>query len=235
MIAITLLIPVYNEEENLLPLSELLLNFIETRKEKWKVIFLNDGSVDGSLQKLKQICQGNSAFSYVSFDKNRGLDHVLYAGFKLVATPWTAYMDSDLQVVPSDFSKLIPFMTSYDLISGRRMQRQDSLKKRIASGIANRFRRLFTQDGAADTGCPLKLMKTYSLASLPYFRGFHRFLPALVRSSGGRTVEIPINHFPRIAGKSNFGLYDRLWEGVAGCFRFRKMRKNLRKNVNFKT
>lgn len=225
MNSFTLIIPVFNEKENLLLLKPLLIEFIDTTDSLWKVLFVNDGSTDGSKEIINQLCKSNSNFHSLHFDVNRGLSTALKAGFDKVQTTWIAYMDSDLQVLPIDFSKLLPYIEEYDLISGKRKNRKDDFLKIFSSFIANSFRRIITRDGMKDSGCPLKLIRTKFLTDIPFFDGIHRFLPALVQLQGGKTIEIPIRHFPRKTGKSNFGTWNRLWQGIHGCFIFLKIKK----------
>lgn len=220
MNSFTLIIPVYNEKENLLSLEPLLIEFINNSDYQWSVLFVNDGSTDGSQEVIRQICESNSLFNFLHFDNNQGLSNALKAGFDEVKTNWTAYMDSDLQVLPIDFNKLLPYIEEYDLINGKRKNRKDHFLKRISSFLANSFRRIITRDGMKDTGCPLKLIRTKFLVDIPFFEGMHRFLPALIQLQKGKTIEICIRHFPRKAGKSNFGIWNRFWQGIQGCFIF---------------
>lgn len=232
MSSFTLVIPVYNEKENLLLLESLLTQFIETKTSSWNVLFVNDGSTDGSKEIIAQICQSNNHFHFLNFDTNQGLSSALKAGFDEVKTTWTAYMDSDLQVLPTDFDRLLPYIEEYDLISGKRTHRKDHFFKKTSSFIANGFRRIITRDGMKDSGCPLKLIHTKFLNDIPFFDGMHRFLPALVQLQKGKTIEVPIRHFPRKTGKSNFGTWNRLWQGIQGCFIFIKIKRKRRFNID---
>ena len=153
---------------------------------KAKVLFVNDGSKDNSLKKIKEICESSDCFTYCSFDHNYGLSAAVKAGFDYSDTPWTGYMDADLQTTPMDFNILLEFTNEYDLITGVRLDRRDLQMKNISSLIANKIRRAFTHDGMDDTGCPLKIIRTDTAKRIPMFNGLHRFLPAMVLLQNGK-------------------------------------------------
>jgi glycosyltransferase involved in cell wall biosynthesis len=228
---LTIIIPVFNEEGNLERLQQELLKFLMCSPKKTKVLFINDGSDDGSLIKIKEICNSSDSFSYYSFDKNYGLSAALKAGFDYSDTLWTGYLDADLQTTPEDFNILLEYVDEYDLIQGVRQDRQDSFVKNISSIIANKIRRVFTHDGMDDTGCPLKIIRTDIAKRIPMFNGLHRFLPAMVLLQNGRIIQVPVRHFPRIAGKSNFNLWNRLLGPLMDCFAYLWMKK---KYINYK-
>lgn len=226
----TIIIPVYNEADNLIRLEEELLSFIKTIKIGIKVLFVNDGSTDDSLTKIGTLCDKNINFKFISFDKNYGLSAALKAGFDYVDTPLIGYMDADLQTSPQDFNLLLEHIDSYDLITGVRMNRNDSFVKRTTSKFANSFRRLFTKDGMDDTGCPLKIIKSEYAKNIPMFKGLHRFLPAMILLQGGSIKQIPVQHFPRYSGSSKFGIGNRLFGPLTDCFAYLWMK---RKYINY--
>ena len=142
----------------------------------------------------------------------------------------TGYIDADLQTTPTDFNLLITHIGQYDLITGVRVNRKDSLVKRASSKIANNIRRAFTHDGMDDTGCPLKIIRTDYAKRIPMFKGLHRFLPAMVLLQQGKIKQVPIQHFPRVAGKAKYGLSNRLWGPLMDCFAYLWMKK---KYINY--
>ena len=144
---LTIIVPVFNEEGNLERLHKELREFLKCSPKKAKVLFINDGSEDRSLQKIKEICKSSNSFSYCSFRKNYGLSAAIKAGFDYSDTPWTGYIDADMQTSPSDFNILLEYTEEYDLIQGVRQDRKDSFVKNASSLIANKIRRLFTHDG----------------------------------------------------------------------------------------
>jgi len=227
---LTIIIPVYNEEDNLERLYSEMSKFVECSSKKAKILFVNDGSRDGSLIKIKEICNRSDRFRYCSFDRNYGLSAAIKAGFDYSDTPWVGYIDADLQTSPQDFNVLMEFTDRYDLVTGVRSNRKDSFVKNASSLVANRIRRAFTHDGMDDTGCPLKIIRADIAKRIPMFKGLHRFLPAMVLLQKGRVIQVPVQHFPRIAGKSNFNLWNRLLGPLMDCFAYLWMK---RKYINY--
>jgi dolichol-phosphate mannosyltransferase len=228
---LTIIIPVYNEEGNLERVKNELNKFFLKFHRQAKVLFVNDGSTDGSLAVIEKICHNTPLFEYISFDKNYGLSAAIKAGFDTVDTPWAGYIDADLQTTPDDFITLFEYINEYDLITGVRTGRKDSFVKNMSSKIANGIRRMFTHDGMDDTGCPLKLIRTDMAKKIPMFNGLHRFLPAMILLQKGKIKQVPVSHFPRIAGKSKFNLWNRLLGPLQDCFAYLWMKK---KYINYK-
>ena len=142
------------------------------------------------------------------------------------------YIDADLQTTPEDFERLLPLAADHQLVTGVRAERKDTPFKRFQSRIANSFRRMMTHDGATDTGCPLKVMQIGAAQRIPFFKGMHRFLPALILLQEGASYkEVPVRHFPRTAGVSKFHLWNRLVSPLADCFAYRWMRK---RTINYR-
>jgi dolichol-phosphate mannosyltransferase len=230
MYQFTIIVPVYNEAENLPRVAKALLDYLPIALKKTAVLFINDGSTDQSEDLIKEICARNEGFSYISFQKNEGLSAAIKAGFDHVDTALVGYMDSDLQTTPVDFNLLIPHIPQYDLVTGVRTQRQDSLMRKFTSNVSNSIRRAFTHDGMDDTGCPLKVIKTASAKRIPMFRGLHRFLPAMILLQQGSALQVPVQHFPRLAGKAKFGVWNRLLGPLSDCFAYLWMKK---KYINY--
>lgn len=222
---LTIIIPVFNEEENLERVEQELSAFLKTAAVKTAVLFVDDGSSDSSLLQIRAMCSRHPDFNYIALKKNCGLSAALKAGFDFVETPLTGYMDSDLQTSPQDFNKLLEFSDSYDLVTGLRSARQDGFSKRIASRMANSIRRAFTKDGMSDTGCPLKIIRTEFAKKIPMFKGLHRFLPAMILLQNGKIKQVPVRHFPRTAGKTKFGIANRLLGPLSDCFAYLWMKR----------
>ena len=227
---LTIIVPVYNEEGNLERLHSELQKFIHDSPKKTKVLFINDGSSDGSLEKIKEVCKDSESFGFCSFDRNYGLSAALKAGFDHSDTVLTGYIDADLQTSPEDFNILLRYINDFDLVQGVRQDRKDSFVKNTSSVIANKIRRMFTHDGMDDTGCPLKIIRTDVVKRIPMFNGLHRFLPAMVLLQKGKILQVPVRHFPRIAGKSNYNLWKRLLGPLSDCFAYLWMKK---KYINY--
>ena len=230
MLEFTIIVPVYNEELNLKRVEKELLSFIKIAKKKTTILFINDGSADNSQQIIEDICQKNIEFRFIHFKNNKGLSAALKAGFDNIDTPLLGYIDADLQTSPKDFNILLNHTEHYDLVTGIRTQRKDSLIKKISSKISNKIRTIFTNDGMEDSCCPLKIIKTDCAKKIPMFKGLHRFLPAMVLLQKGTVLQIPIQHFPRIAGKTKFGIRNRLLGPITDCFAYLWMKK---KYINY--
>lgn len=227
---LTIIIPVFNEEDNLERVQKEMSDFIEIAKVDSQVLFVNDGSKDQSQKMIEKICKEHKNFNYLSFEDNRGLSAAIKAGIDHVETGLTGYIDADLQTSPEDFNILLDYIDNYELVTGVRADRKDSFVKNISSKIANSIRRAFTNDGMDDTGCPLKIIKTSYAKRIPMFKGLHRFLPAMILLQEGRVIQIPVRHFPRIAGKANYGLWNRLLGPFMDCFAYLWMKK---KYINY--
>ena len=226
----TIIVPVYNEEDNLNRVEKELLAYTNMAIKKTEILFVNDGSTDKSQAMIESICAKNEAFGYISFKKNKGLSAAIKAGFDQVSTDLVGYIDSDLQTSPEDFNKLLEHIDSYDLVTGVRADRKDNFIKNMSSTIANSIRRGFTHDGMDDTGCPLKVLKTRYAKRIPMFKGLHRFLPAMILLQEGKVLQIPVRHFPRIAGTAKFGVWNRLLGPLMDCFAYLWMKK---KYINY--
>jgi glycosyltransferase involved in cell wall biosynthesis len=220
----TIIVPVYNEEANMPALERAFTEYLPTASMPACVLFVNDGSVDASLSFLREMCARHTNFFYISFARNAGLSAAIKAGIDYCESPYVGYIDADLQTSPEDFNLLLAEAPDHELVTGIRVGRKDTRWKRIQSRIANRFRRMMTGDTAQDTGCPLKVLHTDVARRIPFFRGMHRFLPALVMLQEGRVAQIPVRHFPRVAGKSKFSFRNRSIGPFMDCFAFRWMK-----------
>lgn len=220
----TIIVPVYNEIDNMDALRTRLGSYIAAASVPTCVLFVDDGSTDGSGKALERMCAEVDGMYFVALRHNTGLTGALKAGIDCVQSPLTAYIDADLQTAPEDFELLLPLMKECDLAMGIRANRKDSGFKRLQSKIANAWRRKMTGDTATDTGCPLKIMRTSFARRLPLFNGMHRFLPALFLLQEGRVREVPVRHFPRVAGESKYHLWNRLAGPFIDCFAYRWMR-----------
>lgn len=208
---ISVLIPIYNEEGNIQNIKSKMDGYILSTQYQVSVIFVNDGSVDGSLRLIKNICSVDQNYTYISFSRNCGLSAAIKAGIDIADSEWIGYIDGDLQTSPLDFLKFEPFFDDFELVTGFRQERKDNRVKKLSSSFANWFRQSLLKDGVHDSGCPLKIIKTDFAKKLPFYKGMHRFLPALVKIQGGRVKEIPVSHFPRTEGHSKFHLWNRMF------------------------
>jgi len=230
MYEFTIIVPVYNEEDNLERVEKEMLAYTKIATKKTSILFVNDGSKDKSQELIEAICNRNEAFHFINFTENRGLSAAIKAGFDTVESELVGYIDSDLQTAPDDFNLLLEHIGEYDLVTGVRSNRKDSFVKNMSSKIANGIRRAFTHDGMDDTGCPLKVIKTDYAKRIPMFKGLHRFLPAMILLQNGKVLQVTVQHFPRIAGTAKFGLWNRLIGPLMDCFAYLWMKK---KYINY--
>ncbi len=221
---LTIIVPVYDEQDNLERVGRELSAYLDKAAAPARVLFVNDGSRDRSAAMIEALCAADPRFGFVHLAENSGLSAALKAGFDHVETRYAGYIDSDLQTSPEDFDLLMPFAADHALVTGVRVNRQDSFVKNASSRIANAIRRSFTHDGATDTGCPLKVIQADVARRIPFFKGMHRFLPALVQLDGGTVKEVPVRHFPRVAGQSKYHLWNRLLGPAEDLLAFRWMR-----------
>lgn len=220
----TIIVPVYNEVDNMERLEVEFLQYFSTTSTRSKVLFVDDGSTDGSFEKILAICQANKDFGYLKFSHNCGLSAAIKCGVDHCGTELLGYIDADLQTSPLDFDLLLHEIDGCQAVIGVRTKRKDTLRKRLQSLLANGIRRALIDDGIIDTGCPLKVMVTEAAQRIPFFDGMHRFLPALIQLQGGVVRQVPVRHFERTAGQSKFNIFNRSLKPLQDAFAFRWMR-----------
>lgn len=217
------MIPAYNEEPNVEPCYRELSELLSTLARPYEIIFVDDGSTDGTFEVLGALTRLDPRVRAVRFRRNAGQTAALDAGFRTARGGIVVTMDADLQNDPRDIPRLLEALTGADVACGWRVDRQDPWTKRVASRVANGVRQHFTRDGIRDTGCMLKAFRREALGRLRLYRGMHRFLPALLQLEGCRIVEVPVRHRPRRAGQSKYGNWSRLWVGLADLWAVRWM------------
>ena len=222
---LTIVVPVFNEEDNLERVKQEFDSYLSKSPYRSKVLFVNDGSSDNSQMFIESICKSSNKYTYLQLSNNMGLSAALKAGIDYANTEFVGYIDSDLQTTPFDFDLLMEYRHDYALVTGVRQNRKDSFVKNMSSKVANGFRRYMTKDTAEDTGCPLKIMKTDYAKKIPFFTGMHRFIPALIMLQDGKIKQIPVQHFPRIAGEAKYHLFNRMIGPFKDCFAYRWMKK----------
>lgn len=228
----TIIVPVYNEEDNLDRVYRTLTEYLNQSPTKSKVMFIDDGSTDKSFEKIEAICNESHLFEYLKLSENCGLSAAIKAGIDAITTPLIGYIDADLQTTPFDFDLLLNALDNYTMVIGFRGSRKDTLSKRLQSKVANFIRRTLINDGIIDTGCPLKIIRTEEAKRIPFFNGMHRFLPALILLQEGRVKQVKVQHFPRTAGESKFTIFNRSIKPLQDTFAYRWMRKrNIRYRV----
>ncbi len=222
---ISIFCPLYNEVDNLPRLEKALSDFLPGCRKKACVLFVNDGSTDGSLPLLQEICSRNPDFYYISIE-HAGVTTAYKTAIDAVESEFLGYIDADLQTNPEDLNLLLDSIGDNSMAIGIRVKRKDTWFYRFQSKFGNAFRNLFTHDGAQDTGCPLRVIRTSVAKQFPLFNGLHRFQPAMaLLQEGGSFVQVPVRHYPRTAGKSKFNIWNRAFSGLVDCFAFVYIRK----------
>jgi len=222
---LSVVIPVYNERDNLHPLTAQTLKALTGQVSSFEIIYVDDGSTDGSGVLLDQLAQHYPEIQVVHFIRNYGQTAAFDAGFRRARGTLIATLDSDLQFDPADIPRLLPLAEQYDLVCGWRRDRHDTLVKRLSSRIANLVRNTVTHDGVHDTGCSLKVFRRAIIERIPLFEGMHRFFPALARMHGFSLTEVPVHHYPRAHGQSKYGIGNRLFKGLYDLIAVRWMQK----------
>jgi glycosyltransferase involved in cell wall biosynthesis len=207
-IDLTIVIPVFNEEENLVALYNSLMAVLETMPERWEVVFIDDGSRDGSYKILQSIHQNDPRIRVIRFRRNFGGTAAFSAGFNYARGQVIVTMDADLQNDPRDIPMLLKTMGDgeYDIVSGWRVDRQDDITRTLPSRIANWLISRVTGVYLHDYGCALKAYRFEVVKNINLYGELHRFIPALASSMGVKIKEVPVRHHPRTAGKSKYNL-----------------------------
>ena len=224
--AVSVIVPVYNEEENVSILQAELRAAL--RGIDHEIIFVDDGSADRTVERI----EAAPNLRVIRFEKNAGQSAAMYAGLQAARGAILILIDGDLQNDPADIPKLIEEISrGADLVCGYRAQRRDTLAKRLTSRVANAVRSRYAKDGVRDTGCTLKAMRRECVAVLFPFKGMHRFIPALIKNAGYQLVEIPVNHRPRRFGQTKYGLGNRAVRATIDMFGVRWL---LSRRLNYK-
>ncbi|HVR97824.1 MAG TPA: glycosyltransferase family 2 protein [Thermoanaerobaculia bacterium] len=222
---ISLVIPVFNEEENLPILAAEIEQAMRGVDRPYEVLFVDDGSTDGSPQALARLALQDPRLRIVRQRRNSGQSAAMEAGFRHARGEVLVTLDADLQNDPADIPRLLDKMADYDVVCGVRTRRQDDWVRRVSSRVANRVRNRVTHESITDVGCTLRAFRAGYARRIPVFNGMHRFLPTLLRMEGARVTEVPVNHRPRLHGQAKYGIGNRLWRGIADLLAVRWMQK----------
>lgn len=210
---ISFVIPVFNEQENLQPLTEELEAVAAQLQSPYEIWFVDDGSTDASLATIRNLAETVAAVRYLALARNSGQSAALAAGFAAATGDIIITLDADQQNDPADIPEMLRHYGHYDMVTGWRYQRNDNWSKRIGSKIGNTVRNRLTAETIHDTGCSLKIMRAALLKQIKIYRGLHRFLPTLMRIEGARVLEVKVNHRPRTRGVSKYTNWGRAIEG----------------------
>lgn len=226
---LSVVFPVYNEEENVPILLAEIAAALDGKGWTYEIVAVDDGSRDGSLAVLRSSKAKHPNLRVVSFEKNAGQTAALDAAWRAARGTLVVSLDADLQNDPADIPPMMKKLeqSGADMVIGVRVNRHDTWSRKMQSKIGNGVRNWITGDHITDTGCSLKLVRREAVERVKLFTGMHRFLPTLVRMQGYKVVEMPVNHRPRQFGTSKYGAMNRAFRGLADCFAVRWMGKRM--------
>lgn len=213
---LSIIVPVYNEQENVLPLWQEVAAAMASAELAWELVFVDDGSTDETWNRIREARRQDPRVRGLRHNKNAGQSAAVWTGLVSSSSPFVATLDGDRQNDPAD----IPWMLSLlqrdnlDFVSGKRLKRQDNWLRRVSSAVARWVRNAVLNTNFRDTGCALRVFKRTALDGIPAFNGLHRFLPVLVAGAGWKTREVEVGHRQRVAGVSKYGVWNRLFRGI---------------------
>lgn len=215
---ISIIVPVFNEAENILPLARETAAAMQSVRSNYELLFVDDASTDDTWQKIEEARRLDPRVRGRQHARNAGQSAALWTGIQSTTSPILATLDGDLQNDPADLPRLLAELERVDFVCGMRLNRQDNFVRRASSSIARWARRTVLRVDFRDTGCAMRAFKRSALTGVFPFHGLHRFLPVLVQGGGAKTLEVPVNHRPRRAGVSKYGVWNRLGRGLYDLF-----------------
>ena len=234
---LSLVVPAHNEEGNLALLVEQCDKTLRQRGVALELILVDDGSTDDTRAIATDLAKDNPWVVVLSRKQCQGQSSAMFAGIQAATAPHTATLDADLQNDPADLYDMLQKVQAgeADLVQGDRSRnRKDSVARRYASIVGRTARGLLLGDSVRDTGCSARVMRSDLAKQLPLqYKGMHRFVPVYISTLGGKIVEMPVNHRPRHAGVTKYGVgaISRGYNGLRDCFAVRWMRKRLRQTA----
>lgn len=224
-VELSVVVAVHDERENLEPLVRELNEVLDPAASGVEILLVDDGSRDGSTESIARLAREHAHVRGVHLRERQGQTAAFDAGFKSARGRCVVTMDGDLQNDPRDIAGLVAALDEHDVAVGYRTRREDSWVRRVSARIANAVRNRVTGDDIIDTGCSLKAFRGECLKGLKLYHGMHRFLPTLLRMEGCRVVQRPVDHRPRRAGRSKYGIANRLFRSFADLLAVRWMQK----------
>jgi glycosyltransferase involved in cell wall biosynthesis len=226
---LSVVIPVYNEEASLSPLWAELRGVLESLGLAFEAVFVDDGSRDRSAEIIRALRETDQRVRLVRLKANCGETAATDAGFKAARGARVVVMDADLQNDPADIPMLLSHLDQWDAVTGWRVDRAagDNLVRRLSSRVANRIRNWVSDETIQDSGCTFRAFRRECLRELVLYRGFHRFIPTLLKIRGYRVIEVPVRHRPRRFGRSKYGVLNRALVAFADLLVIRWMNARL--------
>jgi dolichol-phosphate mannosyltransferase len=220
-VAVSIVVPVRNEADNVAPLIAEIANALDGRWA-YEIIYVNDGSTDATGERLAALMKNHPQLRQLRHETSSGQSAAVRSGVRAARGAIVATLDGDGQNNPAFLPELISAIEKgagrIGLAAGQRVGRKDTGFKKLQSRTANTVRNAILKDGTRDTGCGLKAFRREVFLAMPYFDGLHRFLPALVRREGYDIAYVDVIDRPRHSGVSNYGFFDRLWIGILDLF-----------------
>jgi dolichol-phosphate mannosyltransferase len=231
-VELSVVVPMFNEVENVPLLWEELDAALAKVGHRTEIIFVDDGSTDGSAAAVQALMERDPRVRLLSFESNAGLSAAFKAGYGAARGSVVVTLDADLQNDPRDIELLLAAMENADAAVGYRSRRRDTWHKRLSSRIANAVRNRISGDRVIDSACSLRAMRRECTAAIPPYSGMHRFVPTLLRIAGWRVVEVPVHHRPRTLGRSKFGIRNRALPAFIDLLAVRwMMRRTVRRRL----
>jgi dolichol-phosphate mannosyltransferase len=221
---VSIVVPVYNEQDNVLPLAA-EMDKLSGQVPGLEVLFVDDGSRDGTWARIAEAKTNYRCVSGIHYGGNRGQSHAMLVGLRLAAGDVLVTIDGDLQNNPADIPRLLSELKDCDAVCGYRANRKDTWARRVGSRLANKIRNWGTHDGIRDTGCSLKAFRKICVEDLPPVEGVHRFMPAYFKLNGRIIKEVAVDHRPRTMGASKYTNMKRLPRTIFDLFGFIWYRK----------
>ena len=233
---LSVVVPVKDERDNIVPLVTEIHDALAHLPE-FEVIYVDDGSSDGTTEVLREARKRFPKLRVIRHERACGQSTAVYTGVRAARYPWIATLDGDGQNNPEDIPALLEAVkpgvrpARLALVAGNRVTRRDTRFRRFSSRVANGVRGNLLNDRTPDTGCGLKVFSRDAFLELPFFDHMHRFLPALVLRHGGEIQSVPVSHRHRQAGRSKYGLHNRLWVGIVDLFGVMWLNRRMKRPV----
>jgi dolichol-phosphate mannosyltransferase len=211
---ISVIVPVYDEADNIEPLAREVAAALNPVTPHWELVLVDDSSSDDTWRRIAEARRAEPRVRGLRHKRNAGQSAAVWTGLQATTSPVLCTLDGDLQNDPADLPRMIAELKRVDFVSGMRLDRRDTWLRKVSSRIARWARRRALGVDFRDTGCAIRAFKREALAGVFPFNGLHRFLPVLVHGGGFKTLEVPVNHRPRRAGVSKYGVWNRLGRGL---------------------
>jgi len=224
-VELSVIVPVYDERDNLEPLVDELLATLDGKQSTAEIILVDDGSRDGSTERIAELARTRPGVRGIHLRENCGQTAAFDAGFKAARGNAVVTLDADLQNDPRDIPLLLDALADHHAAVGYRQQRSESWPRRVSSRVANWVRNRLSDEQIIDSACSLRAFRRDCLSDLKLYTGMHRFLPTLLRIEGYRVAQVEVRHRPRFSGRSKYGIWNRAFRSFIDLLAVRWMKK----------